>query len=498
MSFAPRARRGLVRTFTIAMLASITTAFGSAATAESDLTVLSVDPYTNPSSYHRTQVEPDTYSYGSTIVGVFQVGRFQDGGASNIGWATTTDGGQTWSNGFLPGTTPYSTPPGPWDRISDPAVAYDAAHDVWLANSLALDATGGVSGEAVVVSRSTDGGLSFGNPIVIDEAGAFGYYDKNWIACDSWPQSPFFGRCYAQWDDFGSGNQLHMWTSTDGGLNWFRATTPNSSVLGGNPVALPNGRVVVPISNGFVGSQLSFVSTNGGVSYQGPFTISGISENLVDGNLRSLPLVTAEVDAGGRVYVAWYDCRFRPGCSSNDIVMTTSTDGQNWTPVVRVPIDPVTTDVDHFIPGLGVDATTSGGTARLGLTFYFYPDENCSSSTCKLNVGYVSSSNGGATWSRPVRLAGPMTNTWLPLTTSGYMVGDYISTSWTDEATAFPIISVARAGSCDLGAVRSCRQTSVTVTGGLPAGAGVIPAGLDRPVAGVRSERTSRVLLTAS
>ena len=50
------------------------------------LTRLSTDPYTNSTSQHATEVEPDTYSFGSTIVSAFQVGRFNNGGASNVGF----------------------------------------------------------------------------------------------------------------------------------------------------------------------------------------------------------------------------------------------------------------------------------------------------------------------------------------------------------------------------------------------------------------------------
>src|ERR1700687_959428 len=65
---------------------------------------LSSDPYTNSSSQHKTEVEPDTYSYGSTIVTAFQAGRFYSGGgSSNIGWATSTNSGSSWTNGFLSG-----------------------------------------------------------------------------------------------------------------------------------------------------------------------------------------------------------------------------------------------------------------------------------------------------------------------------------------------------------------------------------------------------------
>src|SRR6202022_4494506 len=63
---------------------------------------VSTDPYTNSTSQHKTQVEPDNFSFGSTIVSTFQSGRFFDGGSSNTGWATSTNSGATWTHGFLP------------------------------------------------------------------------------------------------------------------------------------------------------------------------------------------------------------------------------------------------------------------------------------------------------------------------------------------------------------------------------------------------------------
>src|SRR5450759_4275779 len=81
------------------------------------LTRLSSDPYTNTSSQHKTEVEPDNLSSGTTIVNTFQVGRFTDGGSSNLGWATSNDNGSTWHKGFLPGTTVYATPAGTYARI---------------------------------------------------------------------------------------------------------------------------------------------------------------------------------------------------------------------------------------------------------------------------------------------------------------------------------------------------------------------------------------------
>src|SRR6476661_5193457 len=69
------------------------------------LTKLSSDTFTNPTSAHATQVEPDTYAFGSTIVMAAQTGRFNDGGASDIAYSTSTNNGATWSGGNLPGIT---------------------------------------------------------------------------------------------------------------------------------------------------------------------------------------------------------------------------------------------------------------------------------------------------------------------------------------------------------------------------------------------------------
>lgn len=401
---------------------------------------VSTDPFTNTDSQHATEVEPDTFAFGSTVVGAFQTGRFFDGGSSDIGWATSHDKGKTWVHGFLPSTTVNSTPPGPYQRLSDPSVAYDAKHGVWLIESLGLN---GGAGKGVIVSRSTDGGLTWGAPVTVSTT--TGFYDKTWIVCDNTPASSHYGNCYTTWDDANAGDLLLNSTSSDGGLTWGakKTTANNASGLGGQPLAQPNGDVIVPALSAFADQILSYKSTNGGSTWSSSVVVANISDHGVAGDLRTEPLPSAEVDGAGKVYVVWHDCRFRSGCSSNDIVMSTSTNGTTWTSPVRIPIDGVTSGVDHFIPGIAVDRKTSGNTTRLALTYYFYPSASCSQSTCQLSVGFVSSIDGGATWSAPQTLAGPMKLTDLASTSQGVMVGDYISTSFAGTK-AVPIFAVAK------------------------------------------------------
>ncbi len=84
-----------------------TTSTTTSTTTTTSLVLLSTDPYTDQTSQHQTEVEPDTFAFGNTVVSALQVGRFFDGGASNIGFfATSTDGGNSFADGFLPGPTP--------------------------------------------------------------------------------------------------------------------------------------------------------------------------------------------------------------------------------------------------------------------------------------------------------------------------------------------------------------------------------------------------------
>src|SRR5438552_3178541 len=101
-------------------------------------------------------------------------------------------------------------------------------------------------------------------------------FDKNWIACDNTSASAFYGRCYVEWDDFGNGNQVHVAYSSDGGQNWTQGSLPSLSVIGGQPVVQPNGKVVMPIDNGSETSLMSLVSANGGVTWSGPYPLESL------------------------------------------------------------------------------------------------------------------------------------------------------------------------------------------------------------------------------
>ena len=140
---------------------------------------------------------------------------------------TSFNGGATWSTGNMSTEDPRRTG-------SDPVTAIDVKHGVALHASLNYKFR--PDGEAcdgdVVVSQSFDGGLSwdkpakvgFGNGCDLDKLQVFN--DKEWIATDNNPASPFYGRTYVTWTAFVAHSAEYVESpimeshSDDGGVRW--------------------------------------------------------------------------------------------------------------------------------------------------------------------------------------------------------------------------------------------------------------------------------------
>jgi hypothetical protein len=470
MRFQTRSIR-LVTAFVVALMFALS----SIMLALAATTDIGADPFIQATCHgsnttnHHANVEPDSFSFGSTIVAAYQVGRIYDGGACAIGFSTSTNNGGTWTSGLLPGITKY-TGGGTFDRATDAAVAYDARHNTWIISSLVLSEAGGVKGVGIRNSLSTDSGLTWPTVTSIPNTAGMVSPDKNWIVCDNTSTSPFYGNCYTEWDDNGSGNRMEMSRSTDGGLTWSVAATNNNGIIGGQPVVRPDGTVIVPTANANETAIGAFNSTNGGLSWSTTTTIATISHHRVAGSLREGPLPSAEIDGAGTVYVAWTDCRFRQACRVNDIVYSKSLNatGTSWTAVTRVPIDATNTRIDHFIPGLAVNKATSGSSAQIGLTYYFY-----NSGSTALNVGFISSNNAGAGWSAPQTVTTPTnsaTSVWAATTSQGRMVGDYISTSYGSDNLAhgvFAAVSTGSSGTSCSSVLDNCVEPIATFATGL-------------------------------
>src|SRR2546428_1281599 len=235
-------------------------------------------PATDRSCELDTEPEPDIAvipDVPGNLVGVFQMGRFPNGGAVDVGFATSFDGGNTWPyKGAAPGLTVgvaarNSAGPGaPFARASDAAVAYDRKHKNVYLNWIAVSDAGCAifCDTAVGVNVSNNQGQTFGPPIVLHEddqsmsGPTFVFNDKNWIGTDNTATSPFYGRTYAVWDQVRCAESSCSVTSEpvvlrysdDGGKTWSRLIDATSeqpglvhSEVGAQPLTMPNGDVVI-------------------------------------------------------------------------------------------------------------------------------------------------------------------------------------------------------------------------------------------------------------
>src|SRR5262245_28299809 len=372
---------------------------------------LSRDPYRDPDAQHETEVEPDSFTSGRTTVATFQVGRLVEGASTNIGFAVTTDNGLSWRSGFLPGLTEASAPAGVNERASDPVVAFDARHGTWLISSLALG--GGVT--RLAINRSPDGATWSGAVNAAEEIGAGGEegvaFDKDWVGCDNTASSPFYGRCYLVYTHSAASDMLAVRWSDDGGATWSAGADLGARpAVGAFPVIRPTGELVVAYLwelNGF--TIASSKSTDGGATWTPPARIDGVSAACGVRGFRAFPLPSADVEAGGRVWVTWHDCA-APGASQNSVFVATSPDGSTWSPPTAV-----TSGRNALLPAIGIDATTG----RVAIAYM-------RSVTAGMDVELVESAGTG--WGVPRRLsAQTMPLPWMPNTVSGRMLGDYIS-----------------------------------------------------------------------
>ena len=371
---------------------------------------LSRDPYRSDGAQHETEVEPDSFTFGRTTVATFQVGRRFDGAATNVGFAVTTNDGATWRSGLLPGLTVASRPAGVNARASDPVVAYDAAHATWLISTLALAGTT----TRLEINRSPDG-FTWGSALTaLEERAAQGVaFDKNWLACDNTSSSPFFGRCYLVYTHSADRDMLAVAWSDDGGLTW--SLPVDLGVRGGVgvfPAIRSTGDLVVVylLQTGQFGITASR-STDGGVTWVAPVRIAPIDGGCAIRDFRGFSLPSAEVDPTGRFWAAWHDCA-SPGASSNAVFVATSADGAQWSPPIAV-----TRGRDAVLPAIGIDPATG----RVAIAYM-------RSRPAGIDVELTVSPGAPETWSAPRRLsAQSMPLRWMPNTTSGRMLADYIS-----------------------------------------------------------------------
>ncbi|MBX6312587.1 MAG: Ig-like domain-containing protein, partial [Isosphaeraceae bacterium] len=316
-------------------------------TLPAPLNILVDDP-TVDTTTQDTQSETSVLAFpgrdGSPIVlAVFNdSGSYLSGRRSFTGYARSTDGGQTFTD---LGAPPVSAA----GDGGDPVLARDAVTGRIYWSTLSL------GGNPIQVFRSDDDGLTFQAPV--NAAPGRASTDKEWITVDNAPGDGQ-GTVYLLVRDFDGGNGIFLFKSTDGGDTWG-----------------PNGGVLIA---------------------------SGSAHNVQGANI--------VVGPDHAVYAAYFD-----QSSPQAIRVRKSTDGGNTfgPPVTVATLSTTGTNGDLGLVGIRAGTTSPSGFRSdafpqmavnpiNGQIYVVYNDNPPGPD--KGDIFFKMSSDGGATWSTPVRV----------------------------------------------------------------------------------------------
>ncbi len=352
-------------------------------------------------------------------------------GISFSGVARSTDRGRTFADlGFLnPGSNVDVQLNG------DPVVACTDPGTFYYSN---IAADFGPFTGAVSVSKSTDGGLSFGDPVkAVEKSFDTHFIDKDWMTADPTNSN----NLYVTYTDFDfSGDVcgfdgsafpifregIELVRSTDGGTTWSAPVQVSSAAESCTTTGATQGSQVVVGGNGSVyvaweqftltGIEIRIAtSTSGGVSFGASVKVNDVNEagelGDLQGSIRINEFPTLAVDRSGgsrdgTLYLAWndgnivgFDGVFGLDYGFTDILATHSSDaGGTWSSPVRVNgnVEPLTSPsvagrgTDQFMPGIAVDSY-----GAVGICYY---DRRSDPTNFLIDRRCARSFNGGTSW----------------------------------------------------------------------------------------------------
>lgn len=415
------------------------------------------DPSALPSN-QRAQAEPHiarSLLDPDFLVATFQEGRFAlGGGGVDCGYSISTNGGLTWTRALISNLTTASG--GSYSRATDPVAAVDLSGNVYLNTLVTTPPNFDTGVSSVVVSKSTNGGATFAAPTVVYQQSSGSFFpDKNWIAINNFSGTLTVGRIVVTFTLFSTssagGGQIVRSYSDNGGSTWtsLGAVSSSTNAQGSQPVFLPSGKLVVVYWNfGSVSDPNerleAVISTDGGATFGSAKLITHAAE-YDETSIRTgvfLPSAVADRSTGnGNIYVV-----YQTQVSGNPrIAFTKSTDGgNNWSAPLVISDNPAGSGV--FNPA--INTSPDGQT----LTVVFYDHRNNPGSNVLVDLYLAQSFDGGATWQPNIRLTSASTDASLaPLTSSGYMLGDYMGVAETTNVNvpAVPVWVDTRAGNPD-------------------------------------------------
>ena len=316
-------------------------------------------------NFINAEVEPYVASDptdGNHFIVSFQQDRWGNGGSNGVLTAATFDGGKTWTRATVPvsrcggGTAANG---GGYERASNPWVTISADGKAYLA-AIAFDVSAGSDGSTVIlVSRSDDGGRTWGDPATLVHDRDFNVLNDK-VAVTADPTDP--SRAYVVWDRVtgltqtdapGSGPALLSILSNG---TWSAPATIhdpglNLQTISNQLVVLPDGTLVemflllanLPNQLPDNGSIQVIRSQDHGATWSAPIEVA---------ELRVVPVTDARtgvpVRAGafipeiavdplsGALFVVWEDGRFG-NFTTEAVALSASVDGgRTWSSPRRI------------------------------------------------------------------------------------------------------------------------------------------------------------------
>jgi hypothetical protein len=416
----------------------------------------------------------------SNIVGMWQQDRWSNGGARGHVVGVSMNGGTSWTQVVLPGVSVCSgsaTPETPrnYERTTDPWVSFGpngVLHQISLSfNDINPpfvpqdEQPGGDFDHALLASTSTDGGLSWTDPVeVIRDLDANVFNDKQSITADP----NLASHVYAVWDRLvfptserasviagfrASSIRGPVWfnRTTNGGTSWEQPRPiydpgQNDTTIGSQIVVLPapDGTLVNMFAEdrndnkgGLRGLNVRVIrSGDRGQNWSGPIQVDrlqtiGVTDPESGAAIRTgdiLPDIAVNA-TNGRLYAVWQDARFS-GFQNDSIAFSQSLDGGlTWSSPVKINKTPDRpNDLNEQAFTASVDVAADG---TISATYYDF--RNNGPETPLLTDYFVvhchpatTDCTDAANWVNEIRL----TNTSFdmlqaPLTTTGFFTGDY-------------------------------------------------------------------------
>ncbi|MCB1008862.1 MAG: exo-alpha-sialidase, partial [Acidobacteria bacterium] len=313
-------------------------------------------------------------------------------GVGFSGFGRSIDGGSTWTDsGAVSPSSNFDT--------GDPSLVWRKSDGKFYYAAL--------KGGGLGLYRSDDDCQSFTFLSQI----ASGSDDKELMTVDNNDGSPYYGRLYIVWTDFGQSGRIFE-THSDNGTTWSTQVALSGAtddVQGAWPVVAPNNDVYAawvrwnPYPSGPIDIQVSR-STDGGATWglvANPMTgqvnprdssaTSSCGRPALGGNIRYLPSPTIAVDGSGNLHVVYsYDPDgFNTGDESSVFYRRSTTQGASWDPEILINDDGTTTD--QWQPSLSVGA---GNVVTVG----YYSRQNDTGGNLMFDYYSRTSYDGGASF----------------------------------------------------------------------------------------------------